>query len=174
MFVSTKPTSPHEDHTRTDKIRNSCAHFLCVSCWDIRCHACNTKKHVLRDTSCRNPELNRVPKINLSYLQNISIFCPSGKCKLLIHSFLRYHNTIHFMHNIVPLKRYLVHDTKVHKIFLALALTITLIKSFTCNNTAFILFQLNIISPLNSFFQTHHHWDLKLDRLLTDWLSKYS
>ena len=105
MFVSTKPTSPHEDHTRTDRIRNSCAHFLCVSCWDIRCHACNTKEHVLRDTSCRNPELNRVPKINLSYLQHISIFCPSGKYKLLIRSFLRYHNTIHFMHNIVPLKR---------------------------------------------------------------------
>ena len=49
--------------------------------------------------------------------------------------------------------KYSYFETNVHRMLSVLNLTIIFIKPFTCNNTVFILFRLNIISPLNVFFE---------------------
>ena len=62
------------------------------------------KKHAPRDMFFRNHNLNHVTEIRLRYLQNMPVYYPSRKYKLLISSFLAYCNTIVLVHDIVPLK----------------------------------------------------------------------
>ena len=61
-------------------------------------------KHASCDTFFWNNEPNRVPEMSLNYLQNIPIYCPSGKYKILIYRFLEYCYTIVFVQDIEPLK----------------------------------------------------------------------
>ena len=71
---------------------------------DVRCHVCTTRKHAPRDTFFRNHKLNHVSEMSLSYLQNMSIYYPSGKYKLSICSFLEYCYTIVFVSDILSRK----------------------------------------------------------------------
>ena len=104
------------------------------------------KKCTPGDTFFRNHEKYCVPKMSLSYLQNMPIYFSSGKYKLSIHSFLIYCYTIVFGHNFLhPSKWCLVHNKNVHKICSALNLKIICITPFTCNNTTFSVSFLNEI-----------------------------
>ena len=119
-----------------------------VPVWPVetfRCCTCTTKKSAPCDTFFRNHKswTNKIVYLEwaLANLQNISIYYPSGKYKHSICSFSEYYcyKTV-FMHNIcAPLKDiWCIHDTSVHKILLALNLTIIFIKPLTCNKTTFI------------------------------------
>ena len=56
--------------------------------------------------------------MSFSYLQNMAIYYPSGKCKLSIPSFLEHYCAILFVHNVLcPSKGYLVHDANMFKFF---------------------------------------------------------
>ena len=89
MFKSIKTTSPHEVNLRTERIRNSGAQLFvpCLDFWWTRAPRRNMylAKKILR---IRAP--SRVPEMNLSYLQKMPIYCPSGEYKLLIRFFLKY------------------------------------------------------------------------------------
>ena len=111
-------------------------------------HASSTeKKRALCDTFFRNREPNRVTEINLSYLQNMLIYYPSGEYELSIHFFKEeYCYRIVFVH-----KGCLVHDRKEHTFFSALnwqwfvSVSAVIIQSFQYH------FQI-IIFPLNILF----------------------
>ena len=66
-------------------------------------------------------------------------------------------------------------DRNMHKYFTVLNFAIICIKPFICNNTIFSVSFLNEILLLHVFLNTTiTDLYLKLDRILTDWLCKYS
>ena len=105
LFISIEATSPHESNLRAERNRNLFHNFFVYILEYFRCYACSTKKRAPRYTFFKNHELNCVPYMSISYLENMPIYCPLRKYKLSVRSFLDYCYSIVFVHDIVPLKR---------------------------------------------------------------------
>ena len=178
MFIFIKTTSPYEGNLKTERVRNSGEPLFYVPCWSFRCQMCTTKKHALCDIFFffKNHESWTKQIVYLKWalanLQNMTIYYPSEKYKLSICSFSEYYcYQIVFVHfnNFVLLKKMFGAWHKCVQNFFSPELESNFYQVFYLyNNATFILFQWNIFSPLNFFYQTHH------DGWLTDWHSRYS
>ena len=120
------------------------------------------------DTFFRNHEPNRVPEMSLSYLQNMTIYQPSGKCILSNLSLLQYSYTIVFVHNILcPLQKYVWfgawYKQCAQNIF-----------SSECDNNFYQALKQPFQYPLWTKYYLSTDCILKLGGTLTDWLSKHS
>ena len=77
-----KITGSHKGNLSAIRIVNSVTQFFCIP--KLLVHACTTvvKKHAPRDTFSKTMNLIvYIPEMSFSYLQNLSIFFPSGKYK---------------------------------------------------------------------------------------------
>ena len=59
-----KTSSPHQVYLRAGRIDFLLHNFLCVSCWDVRCHA-SPCRNVHLMTLFRNHKPNCVPEMSL-------------------------------------------------------------------------------------------------------------
>ena len=168
MFIFIKTTtSPHEDNSRAERIRNSGKLFLAclVETFGARCA---WKKCAHCDTFSRYHELWKKQIVHLKWafvnLQNMAINYLQKKYKLSIRSFLEYYcyKTVLMRITVFSVLKNFVHDTNLHKIFIKpFNYLITQLLSFF-SEILFFLKRFLLNTPLLTF---KTWW-------ITDWLTQ--